>query len=368
MIRRSGSGTTVQAADTAVRSGMAEVLVALDNVIDDDAALRRVLSQGAAGSARAFDTGTAAGRRLAPRPLTRRRLAPRPLTRRRLALPAGAAALAAAGVALAAIVVPGASHGRTRPPDVLAAYVVSRVNRALSAADPGMIAQMTVTTRGGSARSGGKTAAPAAEEWSYGDQWRSVTYSSAGHPAYDAGYAHGVYTIVSDANRTWARPHEPGGSPKLAPGPGSGCEPVIAAFPMLFVPGLPAGGLAGSWLPSTVARDLRGAVSCGTLTVAGRQHVDGIDAIELTSRAASPISETIWVSPDTYLPVRVVARPLAGQVGPAQTADITWLRPTAQNLALLAVPIPAGFRRVALITQTLLPFMQRVPAGPGPTG
>jgi hypothetical protein len=31
-----------------------------------------------------------------------------------------------------------------------------------------------------------------------------------------------------------------------------------------------------------------------------------------------------------------------------RTADITWLKPTAQNLDKLTVPIPAGFRQVPL--------------------
>ena len=84
--------------------------------------------------------------------------------------------------------------------------------------------------------------------------------------------------------------------------------------------------------------------------MAGRQRVDGIEAIKLTSRPGSLISETIWVSPGTYLPVRVVVRSAARRIRAIQqTADITWLPPTAQNLAKLTVPIPAGFRQVPLI-------------------
>lgn len=37
-----GGGTKREAADAAVGRGMADVLAALDNVIDDDAALRRI--------------------------------------------------------------------------------------------------------------------------------------------------------------------------------------------------------------------------------------------------------------------------------------------------------------------------------------
>src|ERR1700739_2200742 len=67
--------------------------------------------------------------------------------RRRLALRsvAGSAAVLAAGaVALVAVVVPGGAEN----PGVGSAAVVKRVDKALSAAEPGEIAQMTVTTSG----------------------------------------------------------------------------------------------------------------------------------------------------------------------------------------------------------------------------
>jgi hypothetical protein len=99
--------------------------------------------------------------------------------------------------------------------------------------------------------------------------------------------------------------------------------------------------------------------------VAGRQRVDGIEAIERASRRDSLISETIWVSPGTYLPVRVVVRSGPCTLFPQQTADITWLPPTAQNLAKLTVPIPAGFRRVPLL-QALRLNLQPTSGGPLP--
>jgi hypothetical protein len=242
-----------------------------------------------------------------------------------------AAALTAAAVALAVVVVSGAPHDGTGGPVIDTAYVVGRVDSALSAAGSAEIAQMTVTTRGALVPGGTTTA----EEWSYGGQWHSVIYSPAGHLAYDEGASTAsVYFLVSYLTRTWARGSGPGGPGALVPDT-RGC---------------------GSVLPATVARALRAVISCGTLAGAGRQRVDGIGTIELTGRPDSKISETIWVSPDTYLPVRVVIRPAPGKQGPWREADITWLRPTAQNLARLSVPIPAGFRQV--------PFTQ--PVGPVP--
>ena len=293
--------------------------------------------------------------------------------RRRLALcsvTGAAAALTAGGVALAVVVVP----SQQRAGIELTANVVKRVSSALTAADPGDIAQMSVTTRSASPY-GGKTTTTTATEWSYGDQWRSVTYSSPGHPLYDEGYTasagSSVYTLVNYSTRSWTK--RPGlGRPAAAipfstlPAstlPASrGCRPAIGALPLLYKFGLPGIGLPASSLPSTVARSLRTAVSCGTLTVAGRQSVDGIEAIKLTSRPGSFISETIWVSPSTYLPVRVVVRSASGAPAVQQTADITWLSPTAQNLAKLTVPIPAGFRKVSLSAVAAPTFKQISPA------
>jgi hypothetical protein len=284
--------------------------------------------------------------------------------RRRWAMrSAAAAALTAGAVVLATGVVPGASDG-----GAAAASVVTRVDGALSAAGPGQIAQMTITTH--SVVMPGATAATTttAEEWSYGGQWRLVTYSPPGRLVYDEGFSSSsVYTLVSYLRREWAR--QPGlGRPAapvpLVPGRRS-CGPVVAALSSLFQPGLPGLAWPAGWLPVTGASALRAAVSCGTLAVAGRQRVDGIEAIKLTSRPGSPIPETIWVSPGTYLPVRVVVGS-AFPGGPVTQADITWLRPTAQNLAELTVPIPAGFRRVPL-AQAVTPILSQILGAPKPT-
>jgi len=295
----------------------------------------------------------------APAGLTRRVARRR---RRRLALRSAtgaAAALAAAAATLVAIVLPGGSGGAA----AAAAYVVKRVDRALSAAEPGEIAQVMVTLRG-TEIPGGKAVTATAEEWSYGNRWRFVANSSAGRPVYDEGSSAGSqYTVVNYQQRTWGRqlvsvlPGARGFAVTSGPG---GCAPVVAAVPLLFHPGLLGAGFSASSPPLTVARGLRAAASCGTLTVAGRQRVDGIDTIKLTSNPDSLIAETIWVSPGTYLPVRVVIRPASGTPGPWQTADITWLPPTPQNLAKLTVPIPAGFRRVA-VPGALRPMLQLTP-------
>jgi hypothetical protein len=294
--------------------------------------------------------------------------------RRLLALRSAAGvtvALATGAVALVAVVLPSAGDNG------VALALVKRVDRALGAAEPNEIAQITLTTRSATPP-GGKTVTTTAEDWSYGDRWRSVTYSTDGHPVYDEGFsAASVYTLVSYPAQVWTR-HSGLGRPLgltspdrrlgLAPfefpvaGPSGllpkasarpafvlrGCQPVGAALLLLFQPGLPGIGFSASAPPATAARALRTAVSCGVLAVAGRQRIGGVDAIELTSRQDSLISETIWVSPGTYLPLRVIVRSAAGEQGFRLTADISWLPPNSQNLGKLAVPIPAGFRRVRL--------------------
>jgi hypothetical protein len=287
----------------------------------------------------------------APVGMTRR------VRRRRLAVrwvAGAAAALTAGAVALAVIGVPGARHHGSGPV-VDAAYVVQHVDSALSAAGPGEIGQMMVTIRGALPPGG----ATIAEEWSYGGRWRAVTKSPAGHPVYDEGSsASSVYTVVSYPARTWARQHGRG-LPAPPVSGRRGCEPLANGGPKLIPPGLAGIGFPTSPLRATVAQVLRTAISCGTLAVAGRQRVDGIEAIELTSRLDRVISETVWVSPGTYLPVRVVVRSAPGKPGFLQTADITWLSPTQQNLARLTVPVPAGFRQVPLTR-----ILQQILGGP----
>ncbi|HEY6314208.1 MAG TPA: hypothetical protein VIY52_25895 [Streptosporangiaceae bacterium] len=354
MIRRRGAfggGTSRHAADLAVGRGMADVLAALDTVIDDDAALARTyaaVGPNLAGAAPGRSAGAPSDEACARTgrsglAITTTCATGTAASRRRLALRslAGLASVAAAGgLALAVVVVPGEGRGGTEGPSVDTAYVVTRVATALSAAGPGDIAQMTVTTSSAAAP-GGETATTTAEQWSYGHQWRSVTESPAGHPAYDEGFStSALYTLVNYQTRTWARQPGPGHPTAPTPDPHS-CTPAVLALFQLGPPGL---GSSASSLPAASA--LRTAITCGTLTDAGRQHIDGIEAIELTSRPNSKISETIWVSPGTYLPVRVVVRSAPGQPVRQRTADISWLQSTAQNLANLTVPIPAGFRQV----------------------
>ena len=276
-----------------------------------------------------------------PAGLTRRAVRRR---RRRLVLRSAAglaAALTAGAVAVAAIGIPGTRFDGARQPAVNTADVVKRVDRALSAVGPGRIAQMTVTTRR-TVEPGGATVTITSRIWSYNRLWRLASNWPAGQSHFDVGFkASSACTLVNYQTRTWAS--QSGSRRRSAPQtPGvSSCDSLADAVPGLFPAGLLDVFSYASSPPATVAAGLRAEISGGSLTVAGRQRVDGIEAIKLTSRPGSRIDETIWVDPATYLLVAVVVRPPGGQPGPWQAAEITWLRPTAQNQAKLdCCPFP----------------------------
>jgi hypothetical protein len=82
---------------------------------------------------------------------------------------------------------------------------------------------------------------------------------------------------------------------------------------------------------------VHGLLQCGSYTLAGRQWVDGVDAVKIVGSAQIGLRE-LWVDPKTYLPVRTVSA--------NQQTDFRWLKPSAATLARLKLTIPAGFRHV----------------------
>jgi hypothetical protein len=105
------------------------------------------------------------------------------------------------------------------------------------------------------------------------------------------------------------------------------------------VPGGSDVGPGGAFSPSLLARGL----TAGAWRVVGRARVDGQPAIELKEdgyRKGIPESlpGRLWVNAQTYLPIRLV-------FGGSTVQDFRYLPPTPANLALLRVPIPAGYPR-----------------------
>jgi hypothetical protein len=134
-------------------------------------------------------------------------------------------------------------------------------------------------------------------------------------------------TTVNYSDRTWSQGSHLTGRASRPPGPA--CELVKNMTDPL---------LAGELL-FTSPPYIHAALACGGLSVTGRTRVDGTAAIKLTGTPRlMKLPLTVYVSPATYLLVRVVIGGLR--------QDYRWLAPTAANLAMLKVRIPPGFHRV----------------------
>jgi hypothetical protein len=253
---------------------------------------------------------------------------------------AAATAVVVAGVAIAATTAAPRDGGT-----IASARLVSDIRSALDAAAAGDdIMQVRIQNH-------------LAEAWYYQNAreilTRSEIFSASGQPGFDQGYAATstsvTHTSVSYPAKTWSTSTVKAG--KLRP-PGQ--------------PGLRGTCLAAICLdlmqdPGTLTSDIREALSHGQLTRDGTEDINGINAIKLVAVVTKPQASgqfafvgrtTLWVSPATYLPVRINTN-LTVTLGHGQTThmvgtrDVSWLPPTRANLADLRVPIPAGFTQVS---------------------
>jgi hypothetical protein len=249
---------------------------------------------------------------------------------------AAAVAGATAGFALAS----GTGTSGAGPAETTA-YVVDRVGAALTA---------TNAIGYTSARYSGAGAvgifSDRFEVWELGSRSRQLFESSSGQPIFDGSArpkdGRGVIIAVHYPSREWTSSTVP--SSEL-PGPsaanGARCEDdFLSPF------------AAGRQTAADWKEIIQAGLGCGMFTVAGRQWVDGVDAIKLDGRNQAA-GATIWVDPDSYLPVRVTGRVqlIAGGAGKQDTGTLTidfrWLPPTRANLKQLTAPIPNGFRKVS---------------------
>ena len=226
-------------------------------------------------------------------------------------------------------------HGRQAQ---MVAYVISRVERSLSSPDMATViaATRTVYPAGttlqpvpgglkGSSASGGSSPEVRYELlWASHVTTKLSAFSAGGQRVFDeqitlGGRSLGTTAVVYTSHTWWtaqsARPAVAGGgSASCLPGGGIRLS----------------GGAGGGW-PGFV----RSQLACGAYTIVGRQAVDGVDALEITGSSGHL---ALWVSPKTYLPVRLEA-------GGLQT-DFQWLPPTPANRAMLNMPVPVGFHQV----------------------
>ena len=220
------------------------------------------------------------------------------------------------------------------------AYVISRVEHALSAPD---MANMVAYTRtvypagftlqpvpGGVNGSGG----PAASSrrggdyqllWAYHHTGKLSSFTASGQRIFDeritVGKASLTTTVVTYTSHTWWKAQL--ARPAATRSGSASC--------------LPGGEIRLNGSPNAWPDFIHSQLACGAYTVAGRQLLGGVDALKITGGSGQI---TLWVNPATYLPIQLEQRGLT-------QVDFQWLAPTRANLAMLNMPVPASFRQVA---------------------
>jgi hypothetical protein len=297
----------------------------------------------------------------------------RTLTVRAMAV-TGTAAVAAAAVFAATAAGSSPQQGGGLPAQATA-YVMSHTEQALAAAERGNLVErvtatppriipwgevLVVHTPSGKLRRINSLRMVRATSWSYRGRTRTLGFGPGGRVAIDVGPS------------TAARPRGPQAPPRtIAVDPNA--RRWFHPFRMLtsVPPGpLTCGNQGADWAaaegggqtPAEQTALISKALACHMFRLAGRQHVDGVDAVRLvaTPRLLREIHRgkgvkdgrfweagvvgpgvTLWVNSKTFLPVRLT-------LSPGERADFGWLKPTAANLATLIVKIPAGLREVRL--------------------
>ncbi len=266
---------------------------------------------------------------------------------RPLQLTAGVTAIAvAAGVAVAvatAVTVPTAGAGGGNV--VTTAYVINRTERALAAVQAGSAIQQTTFAVTGRLQLGANlTPSDRDPAWLVG--LASATRPR-GHQLLP------LPVLVGRAARSWYYPLSMS-APAAPPVTCQGSSQAIYNGPALMF-----------WTQASSARWtalIREALSCGLFQLDGRQAVDGVDALRLVAtpdevQLQQGAHEVLWVSPRTFLPVR-----MSFGRG-AAAADFRWLPPTGANLATLLVTVPHGAVEHRLPAGTGIVFWQMAELG-----
>ncbi|MGH3215700.1 MAG: hypothetical protein ACRDNZ_00260, partial [Streptosporangiaceae bacterium] len=240
---------------------------------------------------------------------------------RRLFPLAAVAAAATAAVGLTAVLLPNppvtsgpgaATSGQIRE----TAYVITRTGRALSSASessmvgytrtvyPSGVSLQPVVTglHGQRGAAGSPWSVASMVSWSYRGTGKMSAFTAAGQRVFDeritlAGGRAGATLAVIYRDATWWRA-APSAAPTAPPRSPPGCGPGLTIGP-------------GGW-PAFIRQEL----SCGQYTAAGRQRVDGVDAIKVTGHKGL---DTLWVNPANYLPVRAIFQ--FGQGRPRMLTD-----------------------------------------------
>lgn len=117
---------------------------------------------------------------------------------------------------------------------------------------------------------------------------------------------------------------------------------------------LDAPGDPGTNWPLLVVRTL----ACGGYKTAGYAEIDGAETVKITGSrvlgsgsAEGTNTVTLFVSPSTYLPVRITLSVTSpGLHGSLTSFGIQWLRPTAANRARATVTVPCGYQQISWLS------------------
>lgn len=207
--------------------------------------------------------------------------------------------------------------------------------------------------------------------WTRGHVLKLVTFHAKGEPdttslTTERGML-GTDTTVDYNSRTWFRVQLNWFVYKWAI-PHCALEPLNPAQP-------------SDWMPRNLAKAIRHDITCGQVKVAGRQHVDGVDAIRLAfadghlkapwyAKGRAITHQTMWVDARSYLPLRYLSTLTFAHVKPGHPrstsvqCDFRWLPATRSALAKLRLIIPRGFHQHQLKTVTIHVHPRHKPTAP----
>jgi hypothetical protein len=283
------------------------------------------------------DIGSSAPARVTARPMAVRLLIPR--------LAVGAAAAVAAVAVTLALTVSGSPSRAGRPaptgPALATAYVVHRVENAVANDNRVMRETRSLDdpNSGGAGFFDGQLSAESVT-WTY--QGRNSTETFGTHGQLQAISGTGIVNGKLQGVQVDYIHHQWG----LMPGaffasPASAC--TNAGF--MDAPGDP-----GTNWPLLIASTL----ACGGFKMTGYADVGGAETVKITgSRVIGTGSAeitnalTLFVSPSTYLPVRITLSLASPGLHTSWTSfGFQWLPPTAANRARASVTVPCGFQQI----------------------
>jgi hypothetical protein len=284
-------------------------------------------------------------------------MAGRVLARRRRRRVAGYAATVAAAAAVTAVAVAAATGGPAGPatharapaavspaatgPALTTSYVIRQVENALANDDQVLRETISVAPNGGGSSFFDGQLSYQSVTWAY--QGRNSTDVFGAHGRLQATMGTGIVNGKLRGVQVDYIRHEWGLIPgMLSAAPADAC--TTAGF------GEATADPGTNW-PLLIRRTL----ACGGYKVAGYAEIGRAETVKITGSrvmgtgsAEITVTDTLFVSPSTYLPVRITQFAAApGLHDWPSSTDIQWLPPTAANRARALVAVPCGYQQIS---------------------